>query len=119
MPCLDGGPRVLYGDVEQERRQDAEKKIKSLEAMLCGVLTALEKLSPSPEEASPYDQVLATYDESEAGVSKKELSAWWTKHKKEDEARRKREEAKRELERVRKNALRKLSPDEKRALGIK
>lgn len=43
---------------------------------------------------------------------------WWARHKQQDEARKRARELDREREDARRSAIRKLSPEERRALGI-
>lgn len=120
MPCYSGDEdrgRGYYDDYLNERREREQR-----DAMLCAVLSAL---SPEALEA-----VLYTVDWKEAGVKKGQLLTWWEKHKVLDEERRVRERkarekaakdaaAKAEKEKVRKAAIAKLSPAERKALGLK
>ena len=112
MPCQsDYGP-IDYGSCEREHRAKlkAQKdKTDDLARMLCA-------LSKHLEDAERSDLF--------AGVPG--LKAWWTHHKKLDEAeaRRKAEAAakkaeKRRLKEVAEAAKLKLTPDELKALGIK
>lgn len=86
-------------------------ELSARDAMLCGVLSALEHLNS-------FDQVVENIDWHEAGISKKALLSWWKRHKEED-ARRKLQEAKAKAkeEKVQK-ALSKLSKDERKLLGL-
>ena len=76
MPCYDGGRR----DRERDERNRAEK----VEAMLCGILAAIER-------QGNLDYVLMRFDHREAGISRVELREWWRSHKAADDARRQRE----------------------------
>lgn len=72
MPCSDGGPS--REQVERERKE--ANAAKRLPPMLCSACRALERLG--------FD-----FDENP------ELSKWWDKHKKEDQARADKEEQER------------------------
>ena len=78
---------------------------------LCGVFSVLEK-------QGLLDTVLNQIDWKEAGTSKEGTVSWWERHKKEDAHRRKIEEEERAQKRARARVLSKLSPQEKRLLGI-
>lgn len=105
MPCGDG-PR--YNSYERVvYRPDPET-----EAMLCVVMTFLEKNSLIQYMRKETDWV-------EAGIDYAMIANWWKHHKAIDEARRKREKAEREREKAKKDLLAKLSDAEKKLLGIK
>lgn len=123
MPCRYDGPEVDHYAEYQKTHAQHEKVIKTMTAMLCGVLTSLEV-------DGGFDRIVTGCDYKEMGVTKKELLDWWHEHQEEDKARKKREEdtrirkaaadrEARRLEKVRLSALDKLSPEERRALGIK
>jgi hypothetical protein len=101
MPCSDGGPSP-----EQIRDQ------RSIPAMLCGLLTVLER-------SDNLDAVLDAMDWTEAGVSREWFDHWWPEHKREDAERRAWEAAERSRLAERRAALEKLSPAERAALGIR
>lgn len=82
------------------------------QALLYAVMQALGKLKASP------DDVFDVVDWKEAGVTREEAEIWWEKHLIGDRFRRK---ALQEIERketIRKNALSKLTDEEKSILGI-
>ncbi len=101
MPCRDGGPSP-----EQVREE------RDIPKVLCALLTRLEA-------SASLDRVLAECDWVEAGVEVEWVRAWWAKHKIEDALRRKYEAARREEQRVAAEARAKLTPEERRALGIR
>ena len=101
MPCSDGGPS--REQLEDERQRNREQS--RLPGLLCSAARALERLG--------YD-----FDENP------ELSDWWAKHKKEDDARIAHENAAKErkvwADRIVKEALKKpiseLTAEEKKLL---
>lgn len=109
MPCSDGGwsdeVRVTKDDVAEHNM---------LEAAMCGILTTFENKF-GPDE---FHKFLDMVDWDEAGVKRRTLALWWTKHKKKDAERRAREEAKRREEELRASALSKLTPAERAALKL-
>lgn len=110
MPCFDGG---WSDEVRVTRDEVAERKM--LEASMCGILTAFETKLGVDE----LNRVLDLVDWDEAGVERRTLGIWWTKHKKRDEERRAREEAIRRKDELKASGLGKLTAEEKIALGIK
>lgn len=70
MPCYDGGP---YRESE-----DALKKLKLVEAMLCAIMTVLEN------NGGTFENVIDHLDFSKAGVTRQQLIAWWDEHKRKD-----------------------------------
>ena len=106
MPCRDEW-------AEEQDRRAAFQELALVRASLCAVLTFIEG------DDTAFAAMLKDIDWKEAGVSKREFLAWWEEHKIEDALRRKREaEEKREKE-IRKTALAKLTPEEKKILGVK
>ncbi len=70
------------------------------EAILCGVLTVIEN-------AKQLKSVLDKVDWKEAGVTRNQAEKWWVEHKAEDQQRR-----------LKEAALKKLTPAERKALGL-
>jgi len=103
MPCTDGG--VPYPPSEEEILA------RKVPAMLCAVWSSL-----TPHQQS---NALAKIDWNEAGVTMKEFTRWWKLHSDEDKRRRAREAEAQRRERLRDKALEKLTPEERRALGVK
>lgn len=99
MPCTDGG--VPYDTAPRH----------NTEAMLCAIVRAAEKLHLT-------EDLISRADWGEAGVSAISFKGWLEEHRRADESRRQRE-----LEEARRNALKraaleKLSPEERRLLGL-
>jgi len=109
MPCSDGGPS--WGS-EKETRNGLT--IDQLEAALCGIFTALEKVDPVG-----FDKWLLAVDWKEAGVKRGQVESWFKRHKKEDEARHKREAAAKRKDELKKVAIGKLTAEELEVLGIR
>lgn len=76
------------------------------EAVLCGILTKLAT------------QVLPLLDYAEIGVPHDLIRRWWIKHQAEDNVRRAREAQTQAQERLREQALSKLTPQERKALKL-
>lgn len=120
MPCRDDWP----DDRNNEDIQELRKENAKLEAMLCAMFHTVELL--------PYGRVsdfLDIYDESkleiECGVTSVHLNMWWKEHQKKDAARKlweqeeaKRKEQQKNRERIRGEALSKLTLEERAALGF-
>jgi len=89
MPCRTED----WGDDTKE-----EKEIQKLTRMLCSACVGLE--------TKGWDMPTL------------ELKKWWEKHQKEDERRLAMERAERKKNRLRKQAISKLTPEERKALGL-
>lgn len=112
MPCVsDYGPDPAELRRSQEAVAKREKEERLIKATLCGILTVLEV---------PGDQgkIFELVDWKEAGVKRSDAEAWWTKHKKEDDLRRMKEASAARKKEIKKNALSKLTPEEKEVLGL-
>ena len=72
MPCYD--PR---DDIDRKTHADAARKLPTVEAMLCAVLTVLQSLDG--DDPHQWD-----IDWEEAGVDVDELAQWWKDHKAKD-----------------------------------
>lgn len=110
MPC-----RV--DDWDEGKRKLPMETVGELEAVLCGMMTALEEKvveTGLPELQLFMDRV----DWKEVGVRRGHVEGWWAKHKAKDEKRRKEEEAARKREEKKKKALSKLTAEERKLLGI-
>ncbi len=112
MPCNDGA------DVRYYYEEDL-KKLKKVEAALCGVLTVLENVPDDWGINLTVDDILDVVDWKEAGIKRAWLEDWWEEHKKEDASRREREEQNRITQAKRAEALSKLTPEERKLLGIR
>ena len=98
MPCSDGGPSREYVEMEN-----------GIRASWCAILAVLEK-------SDQLDSILNTCDWAEAGVTKAEVLGWWAHHKREDAQRLAWDEADRRKSELKKQALGKLSAEEREAL---
>lgn len=96
MPCFTPDP----GPSEEEIREQ------KMPAVLCGILSKHGK------------DILTGLDWKEIGVSRSEVEAWWSQHQAADAQRRKQEKEMAETESAKRKALKKLSPSEKKALGL-
>ena len=106
MPCRDW-------TVEDEWRMKGSVEKAMLSASLCAILTLLEK------DPDGFALMLKKIKWKEAGVSKRELMRWWEDHKEKDVKRRERMAEQLKEIKIRKDALAKLTPEEKKILGIK
>lgn len=135
MPCLSG-PSVSVDPGEISNRDNLIKSLKFevewLEAALCAVITA-GRIPHNHSFRSQLEVTAAFFDIidfQEAGITQKQLEAWWTQHQEKDR-KRKLAEAKAEAEKARKReeaqarekakqaALAKLTSAEKKLLGLK
>ena len=116
MPCRD-----YYDDHPEQYFKDRtkpalRKQISFAESALCAALTALQHVDGLVETITPksgdfYDWL----NFQEAGITKKDLLAWHKRHQVLD----KRHRAEELEKKLRENALAKLTPEEKKALGLK
>ncbi len=104
MPCRDWV-------ADEEDRQVAREEHEILETGMCAVLTVLEN-------SNQFEDMMATIDWDEAGISRWKLEKWWEDHKKKDAKRRAEAEKAARASELRKKALSKLSYEEKKALGL-
>ena len=131
MPCrdyYDDHPEAFYGEQLADKEAEIERlkeRISFAESALCGVLRTFE------DNAMPYPDYLWTViDYKGAGISRKELEKWFAKHKALDEKIKKQEieriirereqaERQKQITKKRDAALAKLTPEERKLLGIK
>lgn len=99
MPC-NSGP---YPDDDYTYR----KRIEKLEAMLCALCRVVD-----------IADALAHIDWKEAGITEKDFRDWWQEHQRRDIARREGELARERQAKLKRDALAKLTPDERKALGL-
>ena len=127
MPCNDwsGVSDTVSGRAYDTARKTSEKyreQCMRVEAMLCAILSVHESLGTLGIH-------LIHVDWNEAGVTEAEFEAWWEDHKAKDQARKEAEkrvaefhvreaEAREVRERIRTEALSKLTPEERQALGV-
>lgn len=131
MPCrdyMDDNPGAYYGERLRDKEAEIErlqKKLSFAESTLCAVLRAIEKAGLNLfNNIGPID-----VDWVDAGVKPKDVSTWFFKHKEIDMAIRARtakeraekleKEAKaKALKRAKEAALKKLTPEERKLLGV-
>ena len=95
-------------DVEQVRRDLRKEQIEK--GLLCAAFSFIEK--------NDFNEFIENTSWEEIGVTKKEALDWWKEHKRADEQRKKQEQQKAEKEKIIKNALAKLSEEERKALNL-
>lgn len=120
MPCrVDPTPEEL---AEEHRRHEQKitgplheeisvlkAKLEEREAMLCAVMSSVERSMIAVE-------LIDNINEQEAGVTREEIRAWFAEHKSKDAARRARELE--EDARKREALLARLTPEERALLGV-
>lgn len=120
MPCrVDPTPQELAE--ERRRAKEAitgplreqiftlQQQLQERDAMLCGVLTALEQFYT-------LDVLTENWDAQEAGVTWDQVDVWWQDHLEKDRLRRQQEALEREA--VRRKVLSKLTKEEREILGL-
>lgn len=110
MPCRSYDDEVTYGPAGSN---ETRAKLDMLARIACRALTALEEIADGAGIASTIDNVLTD----------KEVLDWWPAHKAADAAEKRRKEAaakkSREAKKRRDVALAKLTPEDRKALGLK
>lgn len=105
MPCMDGGPTYeQVAETHNTGRQRAEQ-------MLCATLQYLE-------DKGLMQRFMSHVDPVESGVSATVIQSWWTDHKASDNKRRKIEEDAAIAKKLKEQALSKLTPAERKVLGL-
>jgi hypothetical protein len=61
---------------------EGRRRLERVEAMLCGLITALSGGNPAG-----FARVLDSIDYQRVGVSRRDLEQWWEAHRKRDEDR--------------------------------
>lgn len=116
MPCrdyYDDHPGEYFRNVTEPA---LKKQISFAESALCAALAALEHVDSLVETVNPKQGDFYNWlNFAEAGISKEELVKWHKKHKELDAKHREEER----LKKVRADALKKLTAEEKKVLGIK
>lgn len=95
MPCRDGGPIDTYENPTTRRRLDLATRV------ACEALRSLDKNRLNGSSSLS-----------------KEARDWWAAHQEEDRRRERQEQQQREREALRRKARAKLTPEERKALGI-
>ena len=112
MPCRD------YDDWQPGKRTSHGMTFEHFEAAMCGILSAVEQWGNDTTEEGRVRMLFNQVDWQEAGVPRRLVEIWWHKHKEADRVRRETEAAERDRQAVREAALKKLSAEEQRALGL-
>lgn len=135
MPCYDpetpaerAAAAKAYADrLTDPLRKENEALTKSLnqrDAMLCGILRAIEEMDAMPFLSLQHDGKSRTlssavedyYDCDEAGINWAAIKLWFADHKRKDEERRAMEAANQLA--LRERAMAKLTVEEQKALGL-
>lgn len=112
MPCrdyYDDNPGAYYADTIDGLR----KQVSFAESALCQTLVAFNAYACLRQE-----NALDFIKYKDAGINRKQLEKWWAEHTRKDEESKHRAAVKEEKDRVRKQALAKLSPAERKILGV-
>lgn len=125
MPCVtyyDDHPE----DIEGRSRSELEKHVAFLESALCGALNALETVTNTAAATLygdnaknlPADTFYNAIDFKSAGIKKSLLVGWHKLHRKQDAKYRAEEAAKQLAAQKRADALAKLTPEDRKILGL-
>lgn len=91
------------------------KKLDAITRMTCGLLRRIEKLqAQGVRNADTLPERVAELISDDTG-----LAEWWENHKELDAQRLKDEQARKRERKLRKEALAKLTPEERKLLGLK
>lgn len=104
MPCTDGSS-------DWDRAFTAGREARKFESLLCGFITVLSN-------SNTLENWKSKVDWTEVGVTRKAFEEWWEEHQKADEKRREQEAFESNRELLKKLALAKLTPQERKALGV-
>ena len=103
MPCMSYDDKWRSYDDDRDKIRDLKEQADMLARIACKAMTELEN--------NKIEDLLLLRDD--------EVREWWAKHKEADRKAREKEQRKQERIRLRRAALRKLSEEEKIALGLK
>ena len=103
MPCRDYESDSYSSPTDNWQYRDLKERADMLARIACKAMTELEN--------NKIEDLLLLRDD--------EVRTWWAKHKEADRKAREKEQRKQERIRLRRAALRKLSEEEKIALGLK
>lgn len=109
MPCRDWG--------DPDGSSHYLERAREAEAMLCLVVRTHLLQTGGPLGAGMSAKHLAVL-EQQCGVSFAALSAWWKEHERADAERMREEERQRKKREKREAVLKKLTPEERRILGL-
>ena len=101
MPCTDGGPSA-----------EQVFEARAMPAVLCAVFTELDR-------TGELAALLSMCDWTEAGVTGEWVRLWWENHKAQDARRRDYERQVAARARLRAEAIGRLTPEERDALGVR
>ncbi len=110
MPCY-GGPSEPEVSISQSRYEDFEFQ----KALLCASLTFISNSHLLDDFFTSETKL----DWNEVGIDPEKARKWWDLHLKEDSLRKKQESIEREKKQMREKALKKLTKEEKKLLGLK
>ena len=118
MPCRD-----YYDDHPEQYYADTivglKKQISFAESALCAALNALERVHDLANlDTKPLGDFYDWLDYPGSGIKKKELIKWHTRHRELDAQHRAEAERMAIKQRIRNQALAKLSPEERKILGV-
>lgn len=115
MPCrdyYDDHPEQYFKEVTEPA---LKKQISFAESALCAALKTIEGMLVKQGSGDfGYRDVYEAIDYKEAGITEPQLREWHTTHQKLDKKHREQEQ-----KRLKASALAKLTPEEKKALGVK
>jgi hypothetical protein len=79
MPCYDGrdDPNAMAAVRAEAAQHETEKRLRKVEAMLCGVLTAAKT-------TGLLDSIMIGYSEPRAGIETSDVMAWFAEHEEAD-----------------------------------
>jgi hypothetical protein len=103
---LRGGDLRIKYNADKIRRE-----LEEAEAMLCMIMRKMK--------AGGVVLFLEEEDFQEAGVTQVAFDAWWSRHEYQDEARRKAAIREKEAAKKKQAILNKLTPEERKILGVK
>jgi hypothetical protein len=115
MPCRDWDESTriqVVADHEKEAR--LQREIDFLEAALCGLIRSLP-ITGFVTRKYPFERV----NFKEAGIRRGQLQTWWEQHQIRDNRKVHEEMAEEARKKLRKKALAKLTPRERKLLGVK
>lgn len=109
MPCVDYVSTPSQDEIYADRIRNAKasKDAAIAEGLACAVIRHFG-----------IDAIINQIDCVEAGLDKKDIKQWWKEHSAKDAARIAKEQSARKAEEARKAALAKLTPAERKLLGV-
>jgi len=115
MPCRNDYDPSMNSNIFKDCNHSAfNAELEVVAPALCAVFRKLEA-----EHGLLMEGFLNQIDWRGAGVTKKEVLSWWNTHKEQDERRREREAQEAAAKKLKKAALAKLTPEERKLLGVR